>query len=386
MPSTSDSPRSITASKTLSVAAVAAAASAGTPAISSISGTLTDGSSITLAGSNFGAKTQAAPLEFQRFAGTNGVAVEVEIPAWPGYAENDLAGGHSGSIFSNTRSHSGSTSAMNRQPDMGHFATNYHKYTATDNVFVSYWVYVEMEADDEYRDSSATTQLKLLRVTSDTDAGGGGVYNSAGTSSGGTWVWSTIFAYTATETSSGLLSGPLDVDAGATNPMATSGYTSSNGNSRYVEMPINQWTRIDMWVQNSSAAGEADGVFGFNAVGVSGNTNLSFENLITVETGKTHQQNAVILGNMVANFVSEYGNDLAIFSDDVYIDNTRSKVEIGDNSDYYSCTRLDICPATSWANDSITVTLNADAVPSGTNYLFAMNNDGTPSAGYEVTI
>jgi hypothetical protein len=373
------------------VVAAVVAASDSIPAISSISGTLTNGSSITLVGSNFGSKTQAAPLEFQRFEGTDGVAVETEIAAWPGSSDNsdnNLGTGTSGGVFSTEKRHSGNTSVMNKMPDMGEFATNYHKYEKSDNVFCSYWVYVQMVDGDEYRGDDngifKTTQIKMLRITSDIDAGGGGVYNGAGTVSGGTWRWSPVFAYTAV--SDNILRGPLDIDAGVTFPMASERFTDRNGNSNYNNLPSNKWVRIDMWAQNSSAPGVPDGVFGFNAVGGVGGTNRIYDKLVTIESGKSHQQNSVILGNMMANFVSVAGNSMAIYSDDVYIDNTRSKVEIGDNSDYYSCARLDICPATAWANGSVTATLNSEPVPNGTNYLFVMNDNGTPSIGYEVTI
>jgi hypothetical protein len=350
----------------------------GTPTISAVSGVLANNNVITISGAGFGEKATAAPLEFQRFEGTANAPVETEIPSWPGYRYNGL--GSDGSILSSERSHSGATSAMNRMPEMGQFATNYHKYTPSDNVFASYWLYIEMVSTDEYRDDSLTTQIKLARVTSDTDAGGGGVYNGTPTDNGGTWRWSPVYAYTAAIGSGTSVNGPLGIDAGVTYPMETEGAT---GGSRYVSAPINKWTRIDYWVQNSSAPGVADGVFGFSIPGIA---NREYGGLVTVEEGKSHQQNAFILGNMIANFVSPLGNSLAIFTDDVYIDNTRAKVEIGDNPDYYDCTRLDICPATSWGANSVTVALNSDAVPAGTNYIFVMNSSGAPSAGHEVSI
>jgi hypothetical protein len=70
----------------------------------------------------------------------------------------------------------------------------------------------------------------------------------------------------------------------------------------------------------------------------------------------------------------------------VYFDNTRQRLELGNASTYAACTRREVQPSTAWSDTSITALCQKGAIPTGTAYLFVVGADGTASAGIEVTV
>jgi hypothetical protein len=65
------------------------------------------------------------------------------------------------------------------------------------------------------------------------------------------------------------------------------------------------------------------------------------------------------------------------YVDDVYIDDTWQRVEIGDNATYSSCTHREIQIPTAWSDTSITATLNQGSFENGsTGYVFVIDEDG----------
>jgi len=67
-----------------------------------------------------------------------------------------------------------------------------------------------------------------------------------------------------------------------------------------------------------------------------------------------------------------------------YGPNCRARVEIGNNSDYDSCTDLAIQGPTSWSSSSITAKCNIGGLGSGDWYLFVINGSNVKSTGYKV--
>lgn len=76
-----------------------------------------------------------------------------------------------------------------------------------------------------------------------------------------------------------------------------------------------------------------------------------------------------------------------VYYDDIYIDNTWQRVEIGDNAVFANCTHREIQPALTWSDTGITGTFNQGSFETGdTVYFFVIDENGTPSDGYPVTI
>lgn len=118
---------------------------------------------------SFGTKAAQAPAIWEQFKnGTEGQLLAAYDSTWNAYASHN-----GGKITANNPRYVGSKSAY-KDSSMQEFDTNYKKYSQTDSVFASYWIYLSGDSVADY------VQYKTSRTTSDTDAGGGGVYNDVG--------------------------------------------------------------------------------------------------------------------------------------------------------------------------------------------------------------
>ena len=69
--------------------------------------------------------------------------------------------------------------------------------------------------------------------------------------------------------------------------------------------------------------------------------------------------------------------------DDVYLNNSWARVEIGNNSIYGNCTHREIQIPSSWTSTSITITLNQGSFTNGDSiYFFVVDSLGNISNGY----
>jgi hypothetical protein len=76
-----------------------------------------------------------------------------------------------------------------------------------------------------------------------------------------------------------------------------------------------------------------------------------------------------------------------LYVDNVYVDNTRARVEIGDNAVFTDCTRKDPQIPSVWSDGSITAQVNLGSFKEGeTAYVYVVDKDGNASQGYPVTI
>lgn len=83
------------------------------------------------------------------------------------------------------------------------------------------------------------------------------------------------------------------------------------------------------------------------------------------------------------------GTSANIYISDVYSDNTRQRVELGDAATWAACTKTETQVATAWSNTSITIRANAGAFTAGqTAYLYVINSDGSlvSTSGAAVTV
>ena len=75
--------------------------------------------------------------------------------------------------------------------------------------------------------------------------------------------------------------------------------------------------------------------------------------------------------------------NLRMLFDDVYIDRTLARVELGNAPTYNACSRRDLQPPLSWADERISVSLNGPGYSSSDDlYLYVISADGRVSAGY----
>ena len=106
-----------------------------------------------------------------------------------------------------------------------------------------------------------------------------------------------------------------------------------------------------------------------------------------VSTGRTHYATNSACGSAGGAEAHNGHDDAWRYYDDIYIDNTFSRVMLCNNSTYASAT---ICepqiPHTTWNDGSIALTVNQGALTGETAYLFVFDNSNTEGDSYEVTL
>lgn len=172
--------------------------------------------------------------------------------------------------------------------------------------------------------------------------------------------------------------------------------TDCTGSGTLWHDPIAQstWTRIDCWIQESSCPGGTfDGTAdGFVRIwytnGSVKHTRITDgdggrDNITTNINGGTDHWEDVVFG-----FFCRNGSTCAsMWYDDVYIASSPARVEIGDSGTLSSCTHLEVQPATSWSDTSITLTVNQGSFTNGSAvYIYVIDSDGNSSVSSALTI
>jgi hypothetical protein len=96
-------------------------------------------------------------------------------------------------------------------------------------------------------------------------------------------------------------------------------------------------------------------------------------------------------GQFASLHVNAYGKQTSSCNpqiDDVYVatgDNARARIEIGNNATYTSCTKLTICTPNSWTSNGISAKVwQGQFGSSDPAYLFVLDSSGNASPGYSI--
>lgn len=319
------------------------------PSVSSVNdSTLVADQQLTISGTSFSSKPTAAPLIWDNFeGGSNGDALTTT--SWTQYSGS---GSVDGGTFSNTRAYSGSLSAYNNPYDSGggdqkQFNTSYQTFTASDEIYYSYYI---------YHDLSGTLGgvMKQGRIT-------------AGSSSSPNF-------YGSPNMHSQL------------QPSASWGYTLYDNGNTFVQQTTGNisedgWRKIELY-NKLSTAGSSNGEIFMRLNNVTKWEDASAE---TRATGETFKWSSILLGMMATNIPSS--GDYKIYIDDVYVDNTIARVEIGNASTYASCSILEPQPAFSWTTTDIGVTVNQGALGNNSDaWIYVTDTSGSVNtSGYAVS-
>lgn len=318
----------------------------GAPSISGINGTVSDRQSVTISGSDFGLKEQAGPLIWETFdSGTNGQALG-GWNGWVGYSGN-------GGTLSDYSPYSGGLCAYNRttgpsaeDPVSQEFNTSYKTFTASDVVYYSY-VSRMVQSGDVY-----------------------GVYKNG-----------------RINASPNTYNGPGSIAISDGYILWTPGDYAVYPDNRYFDgLRSSDWHRHQIFKLNSTP-GVADGeVQLFVEDGTVGCQEKLYQNVITRELGYSFQQDSVLLGLMFANTRND--GDFRMYVDDVYVDNTRARVEICDASTWASRTKCDIQIPNEWSGAEITFNVNIPGfIESSESYLYVVDENGEVNTnGFPVVI
>jgi len=143
-----------------------------------------------------------------------------------------------------------------------------------------------------------------------------------------------------------------------------------------------QWDRKEFWIRIGDDPGQR---FKF------------WENAALLENYMTPQDFPEGVGEYLGDNNSKFdyfgigfylrtGSEGVTQFDDIYIDTTQSRVEIGEASTFDTCTIREIQPPTAWSNNSITFTANQGSFSDGdTAYLYVVDEDGSVNEqGYQI--
>jgi len=147
------------------------------------------------------------------------------------------------------------------------------------------------------------------------------------------------------------------------------------------DMPLGSWQCFQFEFLDSSSNDVADAEFRVWRNGTLIETRINF-----VARESSNYKRPYFIG-YYNSWSGGNGHDNDFYIDDVYVDTTWARVEIGNNSTYGSCTHREIQIPTNWTSSSISVTVNQGSfADEATAYLFVVDADGDVSSGYEIEI
>jgi hypothetical protein len=138
-----------------------------------------------------------------------------------------------------------------------------------------------------------------------------------------------------------------------------------------VESDPNQSNGTVIWLEQRSLNGTFSTIFNDN-----GN--------VETRNGSTHWDR-IVLGDYCDQGTSV---DKIVDLDDVYIANSRARVELANRNTWSGMTHREIQPVTAWSSNSIAIKVNQGSFQIGeTAYLFVVDENGVVnSQGYPITI
>ena len=335
------------------------------PAVGSVSGTVAGGQTITITGTGFGTTGPTIKVfdDFEKGANWNTIytgAGSAQVGQW------DAIGGYPAGIkYSSAYKRSGNLSyVQNWSSDNGAEGDRWvgiHSLGGATQIYMSWWAFIPTGVN------VPGTQRGNL------DPGGGPNWKI---------FWLYHNPYPASDFTSTFLSNTLPTRGawfvGAGNDMSPARIDSGwNYDTSFIK---GQWSRWEVYITGSTTSGILQ-FFETNA----SRTRNRLVNLsgVTMHTGETWD---------IVHFPG-YGRgdqNSQTYYDDIYVatgPGALSRVEIGNNSAYSSCTNLAVITPTSWSSNSITATVRQGAFTAGSSaYLFVVDSTGAVSPGYPVTI
>lgn len=331
------------------------------PAPTGVTGTLSNGESVVISGSSFGTNAlnqnwTGANIE----AGTTGN--NFSLSGWTVY--NDSIS-NAAVKYSETLAHSGSKSLVSVFYDARYDSLFYLDTGASRTEwYFTMWVYIDKN------DASTFFQWKHFRLNNNTTVTmeSGFASNIWWYAENGGWFddWSSndFEIYTTTD---GVTTRPgvFYPNPEAYNDMGT-------------------WQRIEIYVKKSSSAGTGDGIATWNRVDqptyAKSNTSLVTHNAQDVDW-------RYLFPSIFYGSFEGITRDANIYYDDIFVSDTRARVEIGNASTWATCTHREIQVPTAWATGEITVIINQGSFEDGTAYLYVVDATGAVNSdGYLITL
>jgi len=310
-------PRSTACAALIAALALAATSALAAPAISSVSGTLSHGASLTISGSGFGAHDD--------YGGTESFLCN----GWTDFESGTLNGGN----FTCTNPAVWQIVTSNTRANSSYHARKYYNGTRLGEVTV----YTKPDTHEFY----SSFWIMLTQPTTGGD--GGKIWR----------IWSDIHEdniWLAT-------GGDNTMIRGASESQRVSGSTQWSSPS---SIGYGQWHRIEIWMDDSPSEFTVwmDCVF-------------QWTHDDWVPTPWYSGTHTWAFGHMIND------NDGGHNFDDAYFSNTRARVEIGNAGTWSACTHRETQIPTAWSSSSITVTVNRGSFGDlAQQYLYVVDSSG----------
>lgn len=146
------------------------------------------------------------------------------------------------------------------------------------------------------------------------------------------------------------------------------------------DMATGTWHRLEVYYRYSNPAGSANGEL---HAWLNGQRFASYTNVVT--------RSAASSGRVIDNFLLPFMADrlfnlaLNVYVDDVYVDRTQARVEIGNASTWTQCTRREVQIPTAWSTDRISVRVHRGGFAPGERaYVYVVDASGNASDGIPI--
>ena len=342
------------------------------PSISNVSGTIGDGQSVSIGGSGFGTKSQAAPFR-SSYDNPNSVM---------NFQESGIFGGGWGVS---------GPSVIKLQNDFKRLTNRYYvrmEYSANGNwgtegygagvqtnlpmTKVDYWAwwdYLEPDFDASHM-LTGSANFKYIYA-----APGRSFHDALQVSGGGTEI-----------DGSGNILGDTTAEQKAyldCPHFSCYFYSILMWRARY-SLPKGEWYFVEVMYKLNSQYGVYDGWI-----------ELKVNNQRIYRADKVDFYDSELENGLDFEYLrlgGNYGFDssgevMYRYYGDIYIDGTLARIYIGDSQDYSACKHLELQVPKTWTNNSISFTFNQGSFNSGdTAYLFVVDKDGNASGGKQITI
>jgi hypothetical protein len=311
------------------------------PSISGVAGRLSASQTVTITGSGFGNKAQPQPVLWDDFEG-GAISKQIQdVPAAIG--RWDTGAGSENVTYTNARAHTGRKAA--RHDFIQHYIASLSKNMTFTRLYMDFWMVVD------YVDIKSRN-FKPWRLYGDND----------------NYQLDYLWMCNANALGRVQANASLEVNSWG-------GPQYSNGG----------WMHIQL-VYNESSPGQTDGtVRHYINSQVAG---LDSSAVLT-ENGAAHF-NQIRIGHYwdrAAQDVCPANGGAIVYVDDVYIDTSWARVELGDASSYAASAHREIQVANAWADGAVSVNFNPGTFAAGsTAYLFVTDANNITSPGIPVTI
>ena len=341
------------------------------PSISSVSGTISNGSEVTVAGSSFG--TGATILTWDNFeahtTGTDlaGGSLTPVTTATGNWTTFKLSPSTDPVEISTTRAHGGSKSVFIDWTSETINSFGWDGKGPYSQLYISYWRYMT----GTYSTSDPDNHKQFYLYGTNTCSGLNEAPQGMPLMPQGSSTWG---YYVNNSTSQPNYSGTNNLSSNS---------TYGTGNTKTWSNTSNAWNRWEFWQKINSSYSCTPG------------SNCDGELTYWVDATKIYERDdykfafcsgswkGFRLGHMAQGMV---GSAEAWF-DDVYIATSPARVEVGNASTWSACTHREIQPFTSWATGSISVTFNQGSFANGsTAYVYVVDSAGDISSGSAITI